>query len=62
MMRRRTVLAAGIAAPFVANAQAARPLRFVPHANLSVVDPVASTAYITRNHGYLVWDTLYALD
>jgi peptide/nickel transport system substrate-binding protein len=61
-MRRRTVLAATLAAPFVAHAQAARALRFVPHANLSVVDPVASTAYITRNHGFMVWDTLYALD
>jgi peptide/nickel transport system substrate-binding protein len=63
-MRRRSLLAgaAALAAPRLADAQAQRPLRFVPHANLSVVDPVASTAYITRNHGFLVWDTLYALD
>jgi|YNPMSStandDraft_1061717.scaffolds.fasta_scaffold00805_12 peptide/nickel transport system substrate-binding protein len=64
-MRRRSLLgvaAAALAAPRIARSQAARPLRFVPHANLSVVDPVASTAYITRNHGFLVWDTLYALD
>lgn len=64
MITRRSLLAgaAALAAPRLADAQAARPLRFVPHANLSVVDPVASTAYITRNHGFLVWDTLYALD
>lgn len=63
-MRRRALLGAAglLAAPAVARAQAARPLRFVPHANLSVVDPVASTAYVTRNHGMLVWETLYALD
>jgi peptide/nickel transport system substrate-binding protein len=68
-MRRRQLLgrsvlgAAGLlTAPRVARAQAARPLRFIPHANLSVVDPVASTAYVTRNHGMLVWETLYALD
>ena len=63
-IRRRSLLAgaAALAAPSLARAQAARPLRFVPHANLSVVDPVASTAYVTRNHGFLVWDTLYALD
>jgi len=63
-MRRRSFLAgaAALAAPANARAQAARPLRFVPHANLSVLDPVASTAYVTRNHGMLVWDTLYALD
>ncbi|MFQ3622098.1 MAG: ABC transporter substrate-binding protein [Acetobacteraceae bacterium] len=53
-------LAARLAAPAVA--QTARPLRFVPHANLSVLDPVASTAYVTRNHGFLVWDTLYGVD
>jgi peptide/nickel transport system substrate-binding protein len=64
-MRRRSLLAAAaavLAAPRVARAQAARALKFVPHANLAVVDPVASTAYITRNHGFLVWDTLYAFD
>lgn len=62
-MRRRSLLGAALlAAPAVAQAQAVRALRFVPHANLSVVDPVASTAYVTRNHGLLVWDTLYALD
>jgi peptide/nickel transport system substrate-binding protein len=63
-MRRRSLLGAAgfLAAPAVARAQPTRTLRFVPHANLSVVDPVASTAYITRNHGMLVWDTLYALD
>ena len=63
-MRRRALIAAAaaLAAPRIGRAEAARTLRFVPHANLSVLDPVASTAYITRNHGFLVWDTLYALD
>ncbi|WP_202614706.1 ABC transporter substrate-binding protein [Elioraea sp. Yellowstone] len=62
-MERRTVLKAGLAvlaAPAIA--QGSRPLRFVPHANLAVLDPVASSAYVTRNHGFLVWDTLYGLD
>jgi peptide/nickel transport system substrate-binding protein len=26
----------------------------VPHAELKILDPVWTTAYITRNHGYLV--------
>lgn len=37
-------------------------LRVVPHANLQILDPVFTTIYITRNHGYMVYDTLFALD
>ncbi len=34
-------------------------LRFVAQAGLKIVDPIWTTAYITRNHGYLVYDTLF---
>jgi peptide/nickel transport system substrate-binding protein len=27
-------------------------LKFIPHADLKVLDPIWTTAYITRNHGY----------
>ncbi len=37
-------------------------LRIVPHADLRNIDPIWTTAYITRNHGYMVYDTLFALD
>ena len=37
-------------------------LRIVPHADLKNIDPIWTTAYITRNHGYMVYDTLFALD
>jgi peptide/nickel transport system substrate-binding protein len=37
-------------------------LKFIPHADLKVLDPVWTTAYISRNHGYMVYDTLFALD
>jgi peptide/nickel transport system substrate-binding protein len=37
-------------------------LRFVPHANLTVLDPVWTTAYVTRNHSYMVYDTLFAVN
>ena len=30
--------------------------------SLKIVDPIWTTAYITRNHAYMVWDTLFALD
>jgi peptide/nickel transport system substrate-binding protein len=32
------------------------------HSDLKALDPVWSGAYIVRNHGYLVYDTLFALD
>ena len=37
-------------------------LRFIPQAALRSLDPVWTTAYVTRNFGYLVYDTLFALD
>jgi peptide/nickel transport system substrate-binding protein len=37
-------------------------LKFVPQADLKVLDPISTTAYITRNHGYMVYDVLFALD
>ena len=37
-------------------------LRVVPHANLTLLDPGWTSIYITRNHGYLIYDTLFALD
>jgi peptide/nickel transport system substrate-binding protein len=52
--------AAGLARP--ALAQPARLLRFVPQADLTVIDPVVTTAYITRHHGLMIWDQLYGLD
>ncbi len=37
-------------------------LRVVMHSDLKIVDPIWTTAYITRNHGYMVYDTLFAMD
>jgi hypothetical protein len=49
-----------------AQAQNALPankvFRFVPHANLAVLDPIWTTAYVTRNHAYMVYDTLFSED
>jgi peptide/nickel transport system substrate-binding protein len=44
------------------HAQKDRQLRFAAHADLKILDPVWTTAYITRNHGYLVYDTLFGTD
>src|SRR5258708_6366793 len=35
-------------------------LKFIPQSDLRILDPITTTAYITRNHGYMVYDTLFA--
>ncbi|MDP6351999.1 MAG: ABC transporter substrate-binding protein [Alphaproteobacteria bacterium] len=65
MRRLRGVLGVlGLAALLAGSAGAAADsvLRIVPHADLKNTDPIWTTAYITRNHGYMVYDTLFALD
>jgi peptide/nickel transport system substrate-binding protein len=44
-------LVAGLIAP-VATAQGQKVLKFIPQADLRILDPITTTAYITRNHGY----------
>ena len=67
-MRRRSLLASAgagavaLAAPRISRAQGPRVLKFVPQADVAVVDPIWTTAYVTRNHGYMVFDTLYGID
>src|SRR6516162_9511870 len=67
-MRRREVLKgcaaslATIAAPRIGRPDKLNKLVFVPTEDLSVLDPVVTTLKSTRNHGYLVFDTLYGID
>src|SRR5437899_5245356 len=50
-------------APAAGRAQAPlKTLRFIPQADLRSIDPIWTTAYVTRNFGYLVFDTLFSLD
>jgi peptide/nickel transport system substrate-binding protein len=53
---------AGFAAPALSQRAAARTVRLVPHADLANFDPIWTPAYIARNAGLLVWDTLYGVD
>src|ERR1700748_3321589 len=34
----------------------------VMHSDVKILDPIWTTAYIQRNFGYMVWDTLFAMD
>ena len=61
-MHRRTFLAASaatLAMPTIGQAENKRVLKFIPQSDLAVLDPVWTTAYVTRNHGFMVYDTLY---
>ena len=56
------LLMALLALASAASAWAETTLKVIPQASLRVLDPIWTTAYLTRNHGYLVYDTLFALD
>ena len=53
---------AGVGLRTRAHAADTKTLRFIAQSDLRVLDPIWTTAYITRNHGYMVFDTLFALD
>jgi len=63
-MQRRSFLkgtaASVLAAPAIAQPAKAAVLRFVPQANLTLLDPILTTAIVTNNHAYYVFDTLYS--
>jgi peptide/nickel transport system substrate-binding protein len=37
-------------------------LRAVMNSDLKILDPIWTTAYVVRNHGYMIYDTLFATD
>ena len=52
-------LAFSLAVPSLAQSQT---ITAVLHSDLRVLDPMLTTAYITRDHGYMIFDTLVAMD
>jgi len=64
VIRGATAAAATITlgAPSVHSQNGEQTLRFIAQADLKILDPIWQTAYITRNHGYLVYDTLFGTD
>src|ERR1700754_4402122 len=54
-------LAAVLASPMPTWA-AGKTITAVMHSDLRIIDPGFTTAYITRDHGYMVYDTLLATD
>src|SRR5215475_9391930 len=62
MLRRWLVVLTVLLLAGPAAAQSGKTLRVVMHSDLKILDPIWTTAYIVRNHGYLIYDTLFALD
>jgi peptide/nickel transport system substrate-binding protein len=70
--RRKLLKAIGVAPPALAwssallsratAASGKTTITAVMHSDLRVIDPILTTAYITRDHGYMVYDTLVATD
>jgi peptide/nickel transport system substrate-binding protein len=66
-MRRRTLLGAGLAGaavlarPALVRSETASTLKFIPYADLALLDPAVS-AFVTRNHVMMVFETLFAMD
>jgi peptide/nickel transport system substrate-binding protein len=61
----RVVVAAVVVVAIVSIGRPARAqttLRVVMHSDLKIVDPIWTTANITRDHGYMIYDTLFAMD
>ncbi|ABD06209.1 extracellular solute-binding protein, family 5 [Rhodopseudomonas palustris HaA2] len=53
---------AGLLLATTATFAQADTLRVVPTAPLQILDPLSTTAYITRDHGFMVYDTLFGTD
>lgn len=61
-LARMLVITAGVLlAPF-ASAQAQTVLKVRPATDLRIIDPVVTGTHETRNHGYLIYDTLFSRD
>ena len=61
----RSAIAAGLLLAYLAAAPAATAdstLKVALHSDLKIIDPVWTTALISTHHGFMIYDTLFALD
>jgi len=66
-MKRRMLAALALGTLAIASASLpvlaqTKTLKVVAHADLKILDPTFTTAYISRNFGHMVYDTLFAQD
>jgi len=55
-------LLAGLAPRAAVGQGAPVTMRMVPQTNIAILDPIWTTANVTRNHGYMIYDTLFGTD
>ncbi len=61
---RKLMLSVAVTSALLGGASAiqAQTINAVMHSSVRVLDPIITTAHITRNHGYMIYDTLLATD
>jgi peptide/nickel transport system substrate-binding protein len=59
-MRWLAALAMVVGCPIAAQAETV--LRIVMNSDLKILDPIWNTAFVIRDHGYMIYDTLFATD
>ena len=57
----KSLVAAAAMAKVADGTSADSTLRVVMHSDLKIVDPIWTTAYVSRNYGHIVYDTLFAM-
>ena len=64
MLFKKTLMSVLLGSALVvgAAAQAESVLRVVPQSDLKILDPIWTTAFVTRDYGYAVYDTLFGVD
>ncbi len=62
LRRASAVALCALACMSAGSAIAETVLRTVPSSDLKILDPVWTTANITRNHGLMIYDTLFGMD
>ena len=62
MLDRKWLLGAAVAMLLSFGAEAQTILKVVMHSDVKIIDPIWTTAYIVRNHGYMIYDTLFAVN
>lgn len=65
MIKRRALIASAtttLFAPSISRGAPAAPLKFIPQSDLTILDPIVTTVYTARNHGFMVFDTLFGMN
>ena len=57
-----TLLGAAACTPVQGQHSENNVLRVVPGSNLAILDPIWTTATISQNHGYMIYDTLFGMN